>query len=79
MFCVSGDMGADLFLPLSPVRPPLLPCLFSVKSLRRRAAVTVWAQETGQEGQGRVSSCDEEEEEEGGEAGREEAVRTPGQ
>ena len=68
-----------MFLPLSPVRrPPLLPCLFSVKSLRRRAAVTVWAQETGQEGQGRVSSCDEEEEE-GGEAGREEAVRTPGQ
>ena len=69
-----------MFLPLSPGRPPLLPCLFSVKSLRRRAAVTVWAQETGQEGQGRVSavsSC--EEEEEGGEAGREETVRTPGQ
>ena len=79
MFCVSEDMGEDLFLPLSPGRPPLLPCLFSVKSLRRRAAVTVWAQETGQEGQGRVSAVSSCEEEEGGEAGREETVRTPGQ
>ena len=55
-------MDPGLFLPVSPVRPPLcpLPCLFSVKSLRRRA-VTVCAQETGQGGtagsQSLVSSC----------------------
>ena len=79
VFCVSGDMDPGLFLPVSPVRPPLcpLPCLFSVKSLRRRA-VTVCAQETGQGGtagsQSLVSSCAREGRGEG--AGREETVRT---
>ena len=40
--------GAGCVPAPSPVRPPLA-CLFSVKSLRRRA-VTVCAQETGQGG-----------------------------
>ena len=49
VLCLWGHGGGCVPGPEWPVRPPL-PCLFSVKSFRRRAAVTVWAQETGQGG-----------------------------
>lgn len=67
--------GAGCVPAPSPVRPPLA-CLFSVKSLRRRA-VTVCAQETGQGGT--AGSAQSLVPVRGGEgAGREETVRTLG-
>ena len=68
--------GAGCVPAPSPVRPPLA-CLFSVKSLRRRA-VTVSAQETGQGGTAGSAQSLVPVRGEGEGAGREETVRTLG-